>query len=129
MTHTTNQAIAGLHLRHDIPTKCRIVEHVLTHKYTNKQSFVNTVRRLALIYNVNPLTIKLWCSRYATTYKQGLTLPAGTMSFCFTPIPHAKVTEVSDELAKLRSSLGKLKSKYHPDTAVSTQTLFTNLFS
>lgn len=108
-------AIAGLHLRMDVPTKCRIVESILTRGLSSKEEYNNYIEVVATSYNVNPVTVKMWVSKYEKFYKVGKSLPKGTMSFSFTTIDGSTINKADVALAKLRNELGTLKEKYHPD--------------
>jgi hypothetical protein len=110
---TKSAAIAGLHIRYDIATKCAIVKSILSQSFTSNKHINAYIATLAAKYNVTDVSIKLWCAKYATTYKQGLKLPAGVMSFEFNPIQDETIAKAQTEVAKLREQATKLKCKYH----------------
>jgi hypothetical protein len=109
-------AIAGLRLRYDVPTKCAIVQDITTRTFVDKSALNEYITILATTYNVNPVTIKLWCAKYADTYSVGLTLPTGTMAFVATPITGPEIAVVDKKLTAIRDNFIALKLKYHPDT-------------
>lgn len=107
-------AIAGLHLRLDVPTKCRIVELILTKDLSSSEEYNNYIEIVATSYNVNPVTIKMWVSKYEKFYTVGKLLPKGTMSFSFTTIDGSIIPKAEVSLEKLRNELSTIKEKYHP---------------
>jgi hypothetical protein len=112
----TAVAIAGLRLRYDVPTKCTLVQDILTRTFADKSAVNEYIAMLATTYNVNPVTIKLWCAKYASTYSIGMTLPTGTMSFVTAPITGPEIAVVDKKLTTIRDNFIALKLKYHPDT-------------
>ena len=118
--NTKTAAITGLHIRYDVPTKCKLVEQVLSKSFKSKKALNHYINTLASKYVVNPVSIKVWISKYGQTYKQGINLPAGTMSYAFQPIKGKEISKVAAELEKLRGKALKIKHKYHPDTATKT---------
>lgn len=107
-------AIAGLHIRYDVPSKCTIVSDVLNKQYNTKEQLNEYIDSLAMKYQVSSTIIKLWCVKYETTYTQGMQLPDGVMSMEFNPIKKKSIPKVQDELSKLRASLEALRDKHHP---------------
>ena len=97
--------ISGVRLRLDVPTKCHIVGTVLTTRHKSKQAQTEFIDALAAMYNVNPVTIKLWCSKYEKTWKHGINLPQGTMSFAFAVVPQSSLPTVRKELSEIRQRL------------------------
>jgi len=122
-------AIAGLRLRLDVPTKCRIVELILTRTFESKKALNDYISIVAVSYNVNPVTVKLWVSKYATTYKAGKQLPKGTMSFTFTTLNEKKIPKAEKSLLKLRNELNAIKAKYHPDIKRTPNEILDELIS
>ena len=61
---TKTAAISGLHIRMDVPTKCQLVELVLTKSFSAKKEQNAYIELLASQNFVNPITIKLWCGKY-----------------------------------------------------------------
>jgi hypothetical protein len=116
MKITTAGAIRGLKIMYDVPTKCAIVQAITTRTFADKSALNDYIALLATTYNVNPVTIKLWCAKYADTYSIGLTLPTGTMSFVATPITGAEIAVVDKKLTTIRDNFIALKLKYHPET-------------
>jgi hypothetical protein len=109
-------AIAGLRLRYDVPTKCTVVQDILTRKFADKEDVNTYITGIATRYKVNPATIKVWCAKYASTYSIGMTLPTGTMAFVATPITGPEIAVVDKQLTTIRNNFIALKLKYHPDT-------------
>ncbi len=64
-------AITGMHIRMDVPTKCRVVESILTQTFADKEALNAFINTQALKLDVNPVTIKLWCSKYADIFLIG----------------------------------------------------------
>ena len=112
---TLNQtaAITGMHIRYDLPTKCTIVEHILTTKFTNKESLNQFIQGYADTLKVHPVTIKLWCAQFVDTFPIGKTLPAGTMSYVAHPLDKQAIGVVQPQLTLIREKLSALKTKYH----------------
>jgi hypothetical protein len=104
-------AISGLHIRLDVPTKCRIVERVLSTTFDTREQQNKFINRLAEQSFVNPVTIKLWCGKYQNTWKLGKDLPVGTMSFSFTTVPEIKLPSIVRALNDLRKQLNKVVLK------------------
>lgn len=102
---TKTAAISGLRMRLDIPTKCRIVETILTKTFstsTEQNAYIEAIASKAF---VDPVTIKLWCGKYQNTWKIGKKLPEGTMSFAFATVPDDKFVSAHTQLAYLRDRL------------------------
>lgn len=114
--HIPSAAIAGLHRRYDVPTKCSIVKSILSINYPDKETLNADIDKLAIKYNVTNVSIKVWCAKYANTFEQGIKLPAGVMSFTTTPIQGKEISKVEAKLKDLRDKALVIKSKYHPDT-------------
>jgi hypothetical protein len=110
----TDSAISGLSVRHDVKTKCTIVQYFLTTKFSSQEQQKLAIEATATQLYVNPITIKLWINKFQHTYKQGLTLPKGVMSYSFNTIPNKKLAKVHSELQAIKNKLAKCKSKYHP---------------
>ena len=114
---TKAAVISGLHIRMDVPTKCKLVELVLTKSFSAKKEQNAYIELLASQNFVNPVTIKLWCGKYQNTWKFGKTLPKGTMSFAFATVPDYDVLIVTECLKELRGKLTKLvddsQTDYH----------------
>jgi hypothetical protein len=104
-------AVSGLRLRLDVPTKCKIVEKVLTSTFNSKEDQNSFIELVATQNFVNPLTIKIWCGKYQNTYKIGKSLPIGTMSFAFATVPDNKILSASNQLEDLRKELAKIAKK------------------
>ena len=114
---TKAAVISGLHIRMDVPTKCKLVELVLTKSFSSKKEQNAYIELLASQNFVNPITIKLWCGKYQNTWKFGKALPKGTMSFAFATMPDYDVLIVTECLKELRGKLTKLvddsQTDYH----------------
>lgn len=114
---TKTAVISGLHIRMDVPTKCELVELVLTKSFSSKKEQNAYIELLASQNFVNPLTIKLWCGKYQNTWKLGKALPKGTMSFAFATVPDYELPTVTAELKSIRETLTKLvdnsQTNYH----------------
>ena len=114
---TKTAVISGLHIRMDVPTKCKLVELVLTKSFSSKKEQNAYIELLASQNFVNPVTIKLWCGKYQNTWKFGKALPKGTMSFAFATVPDYDVLIVTECLKELRGKLTKLvddsQTDYH----------------
>ena len=102
---TKTAAISGLHIRLDVPTKCRIVETILTKNFSTSIEQNEYIEAIASKAFVNPVTIKLWCGKYQNTWKIGKKLPEGTMSFAFATVPEDKFVSAHTQLAYLRDRL------------------------
>lgn len=109
--------ISGLRIRLDVPTKCKLVEKVLTTSFKTKQEQNEFITSLAEQHFVNPVTIKLWCGKYQNSWKLGKELPKGTMSFAFATIPDSRLPATIKQLEDLRTALNtltqKVQTKYH----------------
>lgn len=114
---TKTAVISGLHIRMDVPTKCRLVELVLTKSFSSKKEQNAYIELLASQNFVNPITIKLWCGKYQNTWKFGKNLPKGTMSFAFATLPDYELPSVTTELKTIRDTLTALvedtQTDYH----------------
>lgn len=102
-------AIAGLHVRLDVATKCKIVGEVLSQNFLTKKEQTKYITKLATENFVNPVTIKLWVGKYQNIWKIGSQLPEGTMSFAFATVPDNKIPSVNTRLADIRTTLSNLK--------------------
>lgn len=120
-------AIAGLHIRYDVRTKAYIVNSVLSKTFKSNKALNEFINAQAARYNITSVSIKVWCAKYATTYKQGMKLPKGVMSYSFTPIQGNTISEVSNKLTKLRNKALKIKHKYHPDTGSTPREILDEL--
>ena len=112
---TKTAAISGLHIRMDVPTKCKLVELVLTKSFSSKKEQNAYIELLASQNFVNPITIKLWCGKYQNTWKFGKALPKGTMSFSFVTVPDYELPTVTAKLKRLRDTLTKLVEDFQTD--------------
>lgn len=114
---TKTAVISGLHIRMDVPTKCKLVELVLTKSFSSKKEQSAYIELLASQNFVNPITIKLWCGKYQNTWKFGKNLPKGTMSFAFATLPDYELPSVTTELKTIRDTLTALvedtQTDYH----------------
>lgn len=106
-------AITGMHIRYDVATKCQIVESILTQTFADKEALNAFINTQAITLDVNPVTIKLWCSKYANIFLIGKQLPVGVMSFVVDPLNQSAITTVRPQLESIRNSLSTLKAKYH----------------
>ena len=111
-------AVSGLHVRLDVKTKCEIVKEILTKRFTAKGDINVIIRSMADAVGVNPVTIRLWISKYEHTYPYGLTLPDGVMSYSFLTIPQAKLSKVRTDLTAIRNQLTSLR-KSHEVSSIS----------
>ena len=102
-----------MHIRYDVATKCQIVESILTQTFADKEALNAFINTQAITLDVNPVTIKLWCSKYADIFLIGKQLPAGVMSFVVDPLNQSAITKVRPQLESIRNSLSTLKAKYH----------------
>ena len=122
-------AITGMHIRYDVKTKCELVESILTQTFADKEALNAFINTQALKLNVNPVTIKLWCSKYANIFLIGKQLPAGVMSFVADPLDQAAINKVRPELESIRNSLSTLKNKYHVPQPRTSQEILEELIS
>ena len=120
-------AISGMHLRMDVPTKCTVVESILTQTFADKEALNAFINTQALKLDVNPVTIKLWCSKYADIFLIGKQLPAGVMSFVADPLNQSAITTVRPQLESIRNSLSTLKAKYHVPQPRTSQEILEEL--
>lgn len=120
-------AIRGLKIVYDVPTKCSIVQMILANTYPTKEDLNDQIEMLANQYNVSTMSIRVWCAKYATNYKQGIKLPAGVMSFTITPIKGKEIAKVEAKLKDLRDKALVIKSKYHPDTGATPREILDEL--
>lgn len=112
---TKTAVISGLHIRMDVPTKCKLVELVLTKSFSSKKEQNAYIELLASQNFVNPITIKLWCGKYQNTWKFGKALPKGTMSFAFATVPDYELPSVTAELKTIRDTLTALADESQTD--------------
>ncbi len=122
-------AISGSTIRYDVPTKCQIVESILTQTFADKEALNAFINTQAIILDVNPVTIKLWCSKYADIFLIGKQLPAGVMSFVVDPLDQSAITTVRPQLESIRNSLSTLKAKYHVPQPRTSQEILEELIS
>lgn len=122
-------AITGMHIRYDVSTKCQIVESILTQTFADKEALNAFINTQALKLDVNPVTIKLWCSKYADIFLIGKQLPAGVMSFVVDPLNQSAITKVRPQLESIRSSLSTLKAKYHAPQPRTSQEILDELIA
>ena len=122
-------AITGMHIRYDVATKCQIVESILTQTFADKEALNAFINTQALKLNVNPVTIKLWCSKYADIFLIGKQLPAGVMSFVADPLNQSAITKVRPQLESIRNSLSTLKNKYHVPQPRTSQEILEELIA
>lgn len=122
-------AIAGTHIRYDIPTKCQIVAVILSNTYSSKKGLNAFIAVMATKYAVSSAAIKIWCAKYGHTYKQGVTLPAGTMSYEFTPLQQRQIQFVGTQLTNIRSELTALRTTYHPTQKSTPSDILDELIS
>ena len=127
INHIPSAAIAGLHRRYDVATKCSIVQIILVNTYPTKEDLNDQIQILADLYNVSTMSIKVWCAKYAINYKVGLNLPAGVMSFTATPVQGKEIAVVEAQLADLRDKALVLKRKYHPETGSTPREILDEL--
>ena len=106
-------AITGSRIRLDVPTKCTIVERILTKKYNSKEELYAFIDAQASKHYVNPITVKMWCAQYADIYKVGKQLPDGVMSYVVDPLDKKALKTVVPTLEKFRDELATFKAKYH----------------
>ena len=102
-------AIAGTHIRYDVPSKCTVVHRVLSKTYKSKKHQNDTIAQIALELEVNPVTIKSWVSKYHNTFSLGMKLPRGTMAHAFTAIPESSISSVNNSLRSIRNAIIDLK--------------------
>ena len=122
-------AITGMHIRYDVKTKCEIVESILTQTFADKEALSAFINTQALKLDVNPVTIKLWCSKYANIFLIGKQLPAGVMSFVVDPLNQSAITKVRPQLESIRNSLSTLKAKYHAPQPRTSQEILEELIA
>lgn len=122
-------AITGMHIRMDVKTKCKIVESILTQTFADKEALNAFINTQALKLDVNPVTVKLWCSKYADIFLIGKQLPAGVMSFVADPLDQAAINKVRPQLESIRSSLSTLKAKYHVPQPRTSQEILEELIA
>ena len=122
-------AISGSTIRYDVKTKCTVVESILTQTFADKEALNAFINTQALKLDVNPVTIKLWCSKYADIFLIGKQLPAGVMSFVVDPLDQAAITKVRPQLEVIRNSLSTLKAKYHVPQPRTSQEILEELIA
>ncbi len=122
-------AITGMHIRYDVKTKCELVESILTQTFADKEALNAFINTQALKLDVNPVTIKLWCSKYANIFLIGKQLPAGVMSFVADPLNQSAITKVRPQLESIRNSLSTLKNKYHVPQPRTSQEILEELIA
>jgi transposase-like protein len=102
---TTTSAVVGYRTRYDVKTKCQIVKLVLERNYNSKAELKAYLSDLATSLHVNPVTIKLWITKYEKTYPYGLDLPDGVMSYSFLTIDDTRLPTVLRKLSQIRAQL------------------------
>lgn len=102
-------SIAGTRIRYDVPSKCKIVSKILTTKFSTAEDQNSFISDLAESIFVNPITIKMWCAKYATTWELGQDLPVGTMSHSFLVVPKECIPKVNKKLKAIRNKIAKVK--------------------
>lgn len=122
-------AISGSTIRYDVPTKCAVVESILTQTFADKETLNAFINTQALKLDVNPVTIKLWCSKYADIFLIGKQLPAGVMSFVVDPLNQAAIATVRPQINSIRNSLSTLKAKYHVPQPRTSQEILEELIN
>ena len=122
-------AISGSTIRYDVATKCQVVESILTQTFADKEALNAFINTQALKLDVNPVTIKLWCSKYANIFLIGKQLPAGVMSFVVDPLDQSAITTVRPQLESIRNSLSTLKAKYHVPQPRTSQEILEELIA
>ncbi len=122
-------AITGMHIRYDVKTKCELVESILTQTFADKEALNAFINLQALKLDINPVTIKLWCSKYADIFLIGKQLPAGVMSFVVDPLNQVAITKVRPQLESIRNSLSTLKAKYHVPQPRTSQEILEELIA
>ena len=122
-------AISGSTIRYDVKTKCELVESILTQTFADKEALNAFINTQALKLDVNPVTIKLWCSKYADIFLIGKQLPAGVMSFVVDPLDQSAITKVRPQLESIRNSLSTLKAKYHVPQPRTSQEILEELIA
>jgi hypothetical protein len=120
---------AGFRITYDVKTKCTVVESILTQTFADKEALNEFINTQALKLDVNPVTIKLWCSKYADIFLIGKQLPAGVMSFVADPLNQAAITKVRPQLESIRNSLSTLKAKYHVPQPKTSQEILEELIA
>lgn len=126
-TQKPTAAITGLRIRYDVPTKCRIVRAVLLNRYPTKADLTDAIENLAIQYNVSPMSIKIWCAKYADTHEQGIKLPAGVMAFTPNPLVGKIITDVNSKLEELRNKQLVIKRKHHPESGKTPREVLDDL--
>ena len=122
-------AIAGSSIRFDVPTKCRVVESILTQKFQDTKALNEFIQLQADKLAVNPVTIKVWCAQFADNYLIGKQLPAGVMSFVPDPLNDKSIPVVRPQLESIRNSLSTLKAKYHAPQPRTSQEILEELIN
>ena len=120
-------AIQGFRITYDVSTKCTVVESILTQTFTSVTALNVFIKSQADRLDVNPVTIKLWCSKYADIFLIGKQLPAGVMSFVADPLNQSAITKVRPQLESIRNSLSTLKAKYHAPQPRTSQEILEEL--
>ncbi len=122
-------AITGMYIRYDVATKCQIVESILTQTFADKEALNAFINTQSITLDVNPVTIKFWCSKYADIFLIGKQLPAGVMSFVVDPLDQSAITTVRPQLESIRNSLSTLKAKYHVPQPRTSQEILEELIN
>jgi hypothetical protein len=116
----TTATVAGTHIRYDVPTKCNIVKAIVTSSYLTKAAQDSHIKSLADRLNVNPLTIKMWVSKYHNTYDMGRKLPQGTMSHTFVVLEDTAIPKAYSTLSKIRKQVVTLRNNLETSTVSGT---------
>ena len=124
-----NAAITGMRIRYDVPTKCKLVEAILTKSFKDKQALNEYIQMRATKLKVNPVTIKLWCAQYANNFLIGKNLPAGVMAFVADPLDQTSIPIVQPQLESIRNTLSTLKAKYHVPQPRTSQEILEELIN
>lgn len=98
--------IAGSKFRFDVPSKCTCVEMIFKKKIT--------IDEAAELYQVNPITIKVWVKKFFYSYIQYKKLPAGTMTVADNVILGHSAIDMAKQMLKKQN---KERKRFEKDFA------------
>lgn len=120
----TISTISGISTRYDVKSKCKVVEHLLTQEYKDKKHLNTVIENIAESLMVNPVTVKLWIHKYQHTYKEGLKLPDGVMSYSPLVIDEKDLVYVKRKLKIVKNKINTIKKEHEKTLSkVSAKTL------
>ena len=100
--------IAGSKFRYDVPSKCTCVERIF-----NKEL---TIESASEIYDVNPITVKVWVKKFFYSHIEYKKLPAGTMTVADNIVIGQEAIYAAQEML---DEQGKARSRFEQNFAQS----------